>query len=557
MLGAVDSLLLPWPTRRMFALRLMLPLSLFGPGLLAQANAVAGTDVNLYDVGSSTIYGRRGPAHPNGEVGVGFGHSFCNAGTVHVPWATSPTTGGQMTDVHFKIAFLLARESDGRIVQVSTPDSFVKHSRVTYNLGSSQCGTCQSGPSSTFRIGCYDAYSTGFNGDRFNLGPSSEIDPWLGSWEPVGSYFDRGDPAVAGTAATDGRQSLTTTQIQAFDPVKNRVTVPEKELLMAGQFFGQVQLVCEGEPVANRGNNLLSDRLNFTWTGTTWTTSNAGGPVAGSVLNRWAGATLGLVGNGADDGRFLVAAKVTGPTNGVWHYEYAVHNIDNARGGASLRLPMHPSAIVSNVGFRDPDTNSLNNWTWSRSGGELAFLAAANNSLDWNHLYNFWFDCTVGPASGAVTIDQARIGAGQLAIQATSLVPQGSIGATATTVGSGCHGLTLATSGRPLLGTNLAWNTSSIPAGTPYGLTALSFVAAEPPTDLSIYGMAGCTGYLQGGVNHFWFSPGVSAQVPLALPNSASFAGLPVVGQSFAYSPGLTSLGLIASNAVALILGTH
>ena len=52
-----------------------------------------------------------------------------------------------MTDVHFKIAFLLARESNGRMVQVSQRDSHVKHSRVTYNLGSSQCGTCQSGGS--------------------------------------------------------------------------------------------------------------------------------------------------------------------------------------------------------------------------------------------------------------------------------------------------------------------------------------------------------------------------------------------------------------------------
>jgi hypothetical protein len=203
----------------------------------AQANAVPGTDVNLYDVSASTIYGRRGAAYPNGEVGVGFGHAFCNAGTVHVPWASSPTTQGLMTDVHFKIAFLLARESNGRIVQVSTPDSFVKHSRVTYNLGSSQCGTCQSGPGSTFRIGCYDAYSTGFNGNRFNLGPGNEIDPWTGSWNPVGSYFDRGDPAVVGPAASDGTQSLTSTQTNAFDPVKNRVgerAEPARRVLRPG-----------------------------------------------------------------------------------------------------------------------------------------------------------------------------------------------------------------------------------------------------------------------------------------------------------------------------------
>lgn len=532
-------------------------MALVAPSLPAQSNAVPGTDVNLYDVSTSTIYGRRGPAYPGGEVGIGFGHAFCNAGSVHIPWQTSPTTSGQMTDIHFKIAFLLARESEGRIVQVSTPGSYVKHSRVTYNLGSSQCGTCQSGPSSTFRMGCYDAYSTGFNGNRFNLGPPNEIDPWLGSWNPVGSYFDRGDPAVVGPAATDGTQSLTSTQVNAFDPVKNRVTVAESELSQPGTFYGQVQLICEGEPVQNRANNLLSDRLSFTWNGSSWSTSNLGGPVQGSVLNRWVGATTSLLGNGADDGRFMVAVKVTGPVDGVWHYEYAVHNIDNSRGGASLRLPLHPAATISNVGFRDNDGNALNEWSWSRSGGELSFLAAADNALNWNTLFNFWFDATVGPATGSVTIDQARFGPGQLAVVGSNQVPNGALSATVSSVGVGCHGLSLDASPRPVIGSTVALTTSGIQSGTPFGLTVLSTAQAVPPIDLAVYGMAGCQGHVVGGVNQFWFGPGATAQVNLNVPNSPIWIGMPVVGQSFAYSPPLTTLGLVASNGVVMTVGAQ
>lgn len=537
--------------------RSLLLVALCAPSLPAQANAIAGTDVNLYDVSASTIYGRRGPAYPNGEVGIGFGHAFCNAGSVHVPWQTSPTTSGQMTDVHFKIAFLLARESDGRIVQISTPGTYVKHSRVTYNLGSSQCGTCQSGPASTFRIGCYDAYSTGFNGDRFNLGPPDEIDPWLGSWEPRGSYFDRGDPAVSGVAANDGTQSLTSNQISAFDAVKNRVTVPESELAQPGSFYGQVQLVCEGEPVANRGNNLLSDRLTFNWNGSSWSTSNAGGPVVGSVLNRWAGARRELGGNGADDGRFLVAVKVSGPVNGVWHYEYAVHNIDNARGGASLRIPLHPAATVTNVGFRDIDTDPLNQWTWSHSGGELAFLASANNPLNWNRIYNFWFDCTVAPSSGAVVIDQARLGAGQLSVGVASDVPTGVPSATATTVGSGCHGLSFAASARPVLGSTIQLVTSGIAPNAQFGITVLTFTPAVPPLDLVGQGMPGCFGYVQGGSNEFFAVTGAAEQLPFRLPNLPSLSGAAVTGQSFTYSPPLTPLGFVASNGVTLVAGVQ
>lgn len=522
----------------------------------AQSNAVPGTDVNLYDISNSTIYGRRGAAYPNGEVGVGFGHAFCNAGTVHVPWQTSPTTAGQMTDIHFKIAFLLARESNGRIVQVSSPNTYVKHSRVTYNLGSSQCGTCQTGPTSTFRIGCYDAYSTGFNGDRFNLGPPSEIDPWTGSWNPVGSYFDRGDPVVAGAAANDGVQSLTSTQTSAFDVVKNRVTVPESELAQAGSFFGQSHVVCEGEPVANRGNNLLSEQLTFTWNGTAWSTSNIGGPVAGSVLNRWAGATRALVGNGVDDGRFLVAAKVTGPVNGVYHYEYAVHNIDNARGGASLKLPLHPSAAITAVGTRDIDGNVLNNWTWSRSGGELAFLATANNSLDWNSIYNFWFDATVAPTAGPVVIDQARIGPGALSVTAASDVPNGALSASVASVGAGCFGLGL-TATRPVLGTTAQVTTTGIPAGTPLGVTVLTLTPTPFPIDLTAIGMPSCFAYVSGGSNEVWLNPTATAQVPLAVPNAASLIGLPVAAQSLSASPPLTPLGFIASNGVTMVVGAQ
>jgi len=743
-------------------LRSVLVFTLLATTALAQANAVAGTDVNLYNVASSTIFGRRGPAYPSGEVGIGFGHAFCNGGSVHVPWATSPTTSGQMTDVHFKIAFLIARESNGRMVQVSKRDSFVKHSRVTYNLGSSNCGTCQSGPGSTFRIGCFDAYTTGYNGDRFNLGPAIEIDPWLGSWDPVGSYFDRGDPMVGGAAASDGTQSLTHSQTNAFDSVKNRVTVDEAELSQAGTFYGQVHLVCEGEPVGNRGNNQLSDRLTFNWNGSSWSTGNAGGPVAGSVLNQWAGANVTTGGNGNDDGRFAVGVVVTGPTAGMWHYEYAVHNIDNNRGGASFRIPLTSTVTVQNAGFRDIDTNLLNEWTFSQTAGELTWTASATNPLDWNTIYNFHFDCDTAPGQGGILVDQARIGPGQLDVLVATEVPGGSPVATVASIGTSCgdcdstfyeyfgsgsgmdltgtsatltynggqysvgtgtssyqnatgstlslgddsqvtvnlpfslpypggvtsqlrvcsngfispansngtaytptvsaflsgqprwaaawhdlnpsasgqvrvdssaagvnvtwvnvpnysgggsntfqvqflpsgtvhliwqsmaaagnpwlvgwmpggspsdpgsinlttaipagitlcagnaQGISLSTSARPILGTTIQQITSSITPGTPFGVTVMALSQASPPLNLTQYGMEGCFSYTNGGVNQFWFPAGASVSVPFVIPNDPNFTGLPVVSQSYAYTPPLTTLGLIASNGVVMVLG--
>src|SRR5262249_34117463 len=155
-------------------------------------------------------------------------------------------------------------------------------------------------------------------------------------------------------------------------------------------------------------------------------------------LTRWSGATAHTAGNGNDDGRFMVAAKVTGPVGGMWHYEYAIHNLDNNRGGASFRIPVAPGATVQNPGFRDLDADPLDDWTFSQSATEIAFSAVGSNSLDWNTIYNCWFDCSVQPGAGAMTIDEARPGPGALSVQVPSDAPSGLSYATKAAVGTAC-----------------------------------------------------------------------------------------------------------------------
>lgn len=408
---------------RTMAHPLRLAAFLLAAPLLAQSGSVAGTDIRLFDVGSPTVYGRRGAAYPNGEIAMAVGHSMCNTGTVHLPWLgwVGGSSSGVMLDTYPKIAFLVARESGGRMVQVSNK-AHLKHSRVAYNFSGGPCGTCQTGPSATFRIGCYDVYSTGFNANQYNLGPTDEIDPWLGSWNPLGSYFDRGDPAVAGAAATDSIQSLA---VSGWDVFKNRMLVREAELAVAGAtFYGQAQVVAKGEPGGNRANNLATRQLGITWNGASWSaTLGAAAAVPGSVLQRWTGASVSTGRNGLDDGHFVVGVKVTGPVNGLWHYEYAVHNQDNTRGGAAVRIPICPTSRVLAAGFRDIDADALNQWTVSQTGSELAFLAAANNPLDWNTIYNVWFDSDAAPVAGSLSIDQARVGPGALTVAVATQVP--------------------------------------------------------------------------------------------------------------------------------------
>ena len=50
-------------------LRTSLAVALAAAPVLAQANAVPGLDITLYEVAGVGYYGRRGAAYPNGEAG--------------------------------------------------------------------------------------------------------------------------------------------------------------------------------------------------------------------------------------------------------------------------------------------------------------------------------------------------------------------------------------------------------------------------------------------------------------------------------------------------------
>jgi hypothetical protein len=160
----------------------------------------------------------------------------------------------------------------------------------------------------------------------------------------------------------------------------------------------------------------------------------------GTVLTRWPGAEVNVGQNGNDDGRFFVGCVVTPLGGGNYHYEYAVHNVDNNRGGATFRVPIDAGAVASNFSFGDIDTNALNEWTAARVGNEVVFTAPASNPLNWGTIYNFGFDANFAPGSGLVTLDEARLGPGALSVGVGAKVPSGSTFAQTTAAGIGCGG---------------------------------------------------------------------------------------------------------------------
>jgi hypothetical protein len=488
----------------------------------SQSNTVAGLDGNLYDIGSPTVWGRRGPAKPNGEIGFSGSNTMCNPGTVPIPWFA------QMAENHPKFGFMMVRVTNDRMVQISDR-SYCKHAFLSLNSGSGPCLPCSNPGASgnQMLIGCSDVYSASNNGSRSNLGPADEIDPWLGTWNHVGSYFDRGDPDVGPPGNVDGVQN----SISAPDQVKNRVTIKDSDLLVPNsQFFFQIHLLHQGEAVANRGNNLRNRGLSFTDSPTAtggYSVASVGNSFGGSVLTRWTGSTLNVGGNGVDDGRIEIAVKVTGPTNGLWHYEYAVHNIDNNRGAAAMHLPACTTARILNSGFRDIDTNALNDWSQTNSGGELLYSAPAGNALRWNMLFNFWFDSDAAPVAGNATFDEALVGPGALSFTVPTQVP-GYVPNIYLGAGCGTPGVTLAPNGIATDNPAFALVISTAPF-TPVFLFGGSAANAPLPP---------CTVYLGGTLQSFGFAlTDVAGAASFPLPVPTGLVGQ-MAFQGASYMPG-------------------
>jgi len=381
----------------------------------AQSNVIPGTDVSLGAVSSLTGVGHSG-TFPTGTGAFAMSTTSCNLGTVDVPWLQA------MLDNHPYIAFMVVREKDGRLVQISDR-SFVKHG--FFALSNSQCTPCQHPSNGTFLgVGCSDTYAVGNNSDNFWLAPADEVNAWLGTWNPVCSFFDKGSPPVAPPQDCDGFRSFTQTQANALGPVGNRVRVQDSDInnQPGANFYYQGYYVIRGEPEAVRENNFASRKFTAAWTGSSWNVSTTGSQLQGSILKRWTGATVTSNTNGADDGRVYVAVVVTGPNNGLYHYEYAVQNRDNQRGVSSFEIPMPLCGAAQNVGFRDVDANAANDWTVSSTPGSLQFTTATN-PLKWNMLFNFFFDSPAAPGAGSVSMAQFLPGPGAASISVPTTLP--------------------------------------------------------------------------------------------------------------------------------------
>jgi hypothetical protein len=179
-------------------------------------------------------------------------------------------------------------------------------------------------------------------------------------------------------------------------------------------------------------NNVSYRRYNVTGTGSPFSFSPAATTVRSkSAVTAWTGATIVDVRpDPLNDGIGAVAYKVTNPSPGVWHYEYAVYNQNLDRAIQSFGIPIGAGVTVSNVGFHAPPQHpgwtfdgTLNNlgfsntpWASTQSASSLTWATetfAQNqnaNAIRWGTLYNFRFDSNRPPQTASATIGFFKTG---------------------------------------------------------------------------------------------------------------------------------------------------
>ncbi len=204
---------------------------------------------------------------------------------------------------------------------------------------------CNGTGGSRLGSGCSDPYTASLNYSQSGLGSRAWVNPFTG--------------VFPGTARDHAGHT--------HDGISHRLIVAMSDLTAAqnpgATYYAEGQYVtpheyawCQTHPgECNQYNNVsyrqysVSGTTNFSFSpvGATQRTKPA--------ITAWSGATIVPIEPAPGvDGIGSVAYKVTNPSAGVWHYEYAIYNQTIDRAIQAFTVPVGCGAAVTNVGFRAP-----------------------------------------------------------------------------------------------------------------------------------------------------------------------------------------------------------
>lgn len=389
------------------------------PASAPDNGTVPGPDVVVGDLTGLAQFG----ASSGTQVGLAVGTDSCNFGTVDLNWFANPAND------HPVIPQNLYRMSGGtgnneRFEQIG--QSQVKHAFTALTNNICALG-CNGVGGSRLGSGCSDPYSASLNSGP-NLGSRAWINPFSGA-------YPRNDSATPNNSHTGhthlGPSHRILTEISDLVPAQN----PGATYFAESQYVTPHEYAwCVTNPTqCNMFNNVSYRQYNVSGTGSPFSFSAAGTTQrTKTAVSAWTGSTsVNFRPDTVNDGMGIVAYKVTNPSPGVWHYEYAIFNQNLDRGIGAFSVPTGDGVTITNVGFHAPPQHpgwaadgTLGNtgysstpWAVTQNAASISWATetfAQNqnaNAIRWGTLYNFRFDSNRPPQNVNATIGFYKTGA--------------------------------------------------------------------------------------------------------------------------------------------------
>jgi len=382
------------------------------------SGTVPGPDVMVGDLNGLAQFG----SSSGDYVGLAVGTDSCNFGTVDLNWQALPSndhpvipqnmyrmSGGPNNDATFE-----------QIGQSNVKHAFTALTQNLCSLGCNGTGGTRLGS------GCSDPYVA-----SLNAGPSLGSRAWI---NPFTGFFPRGDsstpPNNHSGHAHSGPSHRIYTKISDLSTSQNA----------GATYYAEAQYItpheyswCQSHPgQCNMYNNVSYRKYNVNGTTSPFSFSSASSTQRGKIaVTAWPGSTLiGFEPEVGVDGTGSIAYKVTNPSPGVWHYEYAVYNQNLDRAIQSFSIPAGAGVTITNVGFHAPPQQpgwtfdgttgnagfSDTPWVNTQTSGSLTWATetlAQNpnaNAIRWGTMYNFRFDSNQPPQAGNATLGFFKTG---------------------------------------------------------------------------------------------------------------------------------------------------
>jgi len=347
-----------------------------------------GPDVIVGELYDTLHFGRVGDIHA-----FAVGTDPCNVGDERVSWVA-------YTNQHPVWCQNLYKLVDGRFRQIGM--SWMSHG--FYAVSQNTCGECTDHTDGTeLGVGCSGCCGSAYmNGMQGNMSMRSDVNAHTGDFPYPWS--------APQPEETIGKR------IQVHD------TDIDPDLNENALYFIEGHFIAADDAAAGNGNNgatyrrvTVEDSETQEYTLDLQDATERGRP----AIRAWKDNDPTVVETDVqvpDEGMFIASAKATEVEGGLWHYEYAVFNLNSDRSAGSFTVPVPPGAAIQNIGFHDIDYHSgeiYDGTDWEAVRTESAITWATEpygqnpnaNALRFSTLYNFWFD-----AGGIPTSTQATIG---------------------------------------------------------------------------------------------------------------------------------------------------